>query len=110
MPQLVVMENGNRRVLPVGTEAVTIGRSTRNVLSVMDLRASRLHCRIERSEGIWRIVDEGSQNGTLVNGSLITARRLTSGDLIEIGETRIVFEESVEAGDDPAPEEPPETD
>jgi transcriptional regulator with GAF, ATPase, and Fis domain len=110
VPQLVVMENGNRRVLPVGTEAVTIGRSTRNVLSVMDLRASRLHCRIERSEGIWRIVDEGSQNGTLVNGSLVTARRLTSGDLIEIGETRIVFEESVEAGDAPEPEEPTETD
>jgi len=60
----------------------------------MDLKASRLHCRLEEAEGAWRIVDEGSQNGTLVNGSLITARPLRTGDVIEIGATRIVFEDA----------------
>ncbi len=97
-------ENGNRRSFDVAEGPVTIGRSTKNVLSVMDLKASRLHCRIESGDGSWRIVDEGSQNGTLVNGSLITSRPLRTGDLIEIGETQIVFEES--PGGPPLP--PPE--
>jgi transcriptional regulator with PAS, ATPase and Fis domain len=105
MPKLTVNENGNRRTLDVAQGPVTIGRSTKNVLSVMDLKASRLHCRIENADGSWRIVDEGSQNGTLVNGSLITTRSLRTGDVIEIGETQIVFEE---AGDgSPAPPPPP---
>jgi transcriptional regulator with GAF, ATPase, and Fis domain len=102
VPRLVVMENGNRRVLEVpGAEPVTIGRSTRNVLSVMDLRASRQHCRIERAGEGWRIVDEGSQNGTLVNGSLITTRGLRTGDMIEIGSTRIVFEDAAPGAEAP---------
>jgi transcriptional regulator with GAF, ATPase, and Fis domain len=107
VPRLIVMENGHRRVLEIpGAEPVTIGRSTRNNLSVMDLRASRLHCRLEKAGEAWRIVDEGSQNGTLVNGSLITARGLRSGDLIEIGNTRIVFEEGP-PGAPPPPPPPP---
>ncbi len=100
------MENGNRRVLDVGPGPVTIGRSTKNVLSVMDLKASRLHCRIEKSGEAWRVVDEGSQNGTLVNGSLITTRGLRPGDVIEIGATQIVFEENGD-GSTAAAAEPP---
>jgi transcriptional regulator with GAF, ATPase, and Fis domain len=107
-PRLIVNENGNRRTFDVTASPVTIGRSTKNVLSVMDLKASRLHCRIEKSEGAWRIVDEGSQNGTLVNGSLITSRALRAGDLIEIGQTQIVFEDAAEAAARPAPKEAPE--
>jgi transcriptional regulator with GAF, ATPase, and Fis domain len=105
LPRLIVNENGNRRSFDVSEGPVTIGRSTKNVLSVMDLKASRLHCRIESGDGSWRIVDEGSQNGTLVNGSLITTRPLRTGDLIEIGETQIVFEET--PGGPPIPAPPP---
>ena len=103
MPRLILMESGNRRVFDVGQGPVTIGRSTKNVLSVMDLKASRLHCRLEEEAGAWRIVDEGSQNGTLVNGSLITRRPLRTGDVIEIGATQIVFEDVNGAAPPPAP-------
>jgi len=101
--RLVVLENGARRVLDLPpVDPLTIGRSTRNSLTLHDLRASRLHCRVEKAPEGWRIVDEGSQNGTLVNGSLITARTLRPGDLIEIGQTRMVFEEDGQAAA-PAP-------
>ena len=110
MARLILNENGNKRVFDVAEGPVTIGRSTKNVLSVMDLKASRLHCRIERSEGAWRIVDEGSQNGTMVNGSLITTRGLRTGDVIEIGETQIVFEEAGEGAAPPPPKRPPAED
>ncbi len=103
MPRLVITENGNRRVLDIGEAPVTVGRSTRNVVSLLDLRASRLHCRIEKGDGGWRIVDEGSQNGTLVNGSLITARTLRTGDLVEIGTARLLFEEEGGVPPPPAP-------
>ena len=108
MPRLIVNENGNRRVFDVGEGPVTVGRSTKNLLSVMDLKASRHHCRIEAAEGAWRIVDEGSQNGTLVNGSLISQRPLRHGDLIEIGQTQIVFEEKDGAPTPAAPVQTPD--
>jgi transcriptional regulator with GAF, ATPase, and Fis domain len=102
---VVAVSLGNKRVFEVTGGPVTIGRSTKNLLSVMDLKASRHHCRIEEADGSWRIVDEGSQNGTLVNGSLISSRPLRNGDLVEIGLTQIVFEDK-DGAPAPAPPRP----
>jgi tRNA A-37 threonylcarbamoyl transferase component Bud32 len=56
--------------------------------------ASRNHATIEREGDFYTITDLGSTNGTLVNGTLITARhpqRLRQGDRIKIGEVEIEF-------------------
>jgi transcriptional regulator with GAF, ATPase, and Fis domain len=72
-------------------EAVTIGRDSDNHLVVRDGRASRNHCRIERHEGGWRVVDLGSQNGTFLNGRKVRRHRLEAGDVVQVGGSRITL-------------------
>jgi pSer/pThr/pTyr-binding forkhead associated (FHA) protein len=46
-----------------------------------------------RLDAGWAIQDLDSTNGTLVNGEPVTRGRLSDGDVIEIGVTRLVFHE-----------------
>lgn len=52
-------------------EPVTIGRSRDRTITVADDRVSRAHARIDPSPQGWTITDEGSSNGTRVNGTPI---------------------------------------
>jgi hypothetical protein len=73
---------------------VTIGRSTDNDLALeADEFASSHHARVEpRRDGVW-VEDVGSTNGTFVNGvKLSRPRKLSSGDVIRVGETDLRFE------------------
>ncbi len=88
----VLLGEGKRevRTFPPGRGPVTLGRSLDNDLVIQDRRVSRRHCRIEPSEeGEWVLLDEGSQNGTRVNGVLVSRQALKSGDRIQLGKTRI---------------------
>jgi pSer/pThr/pTyr-binding forkhead associated (FHA) protein len=71
-----------------------IGRDAENDLPlVRDEFSSGRHARIEpRRDGVW-IEDIGSTNGTFVNGVPLTGpRKLSSGDVIRVGETDLRFE------------------
>jgi hypothetical protein len=71
-----------------------IGRSADNDIEIgADDYASSHHARVEpRPDGVW-VVDEGSTNGTFVNGiRLDRPRRLSPGDVIRVGETDLRFE------------------
>ena len=73
---------------------VTIGRGLRNDIAIAsDEYASARHARFEpRQDGVW-VQDLGSTNGTYLNGKrLEQPRRLTSGDVIRVGETDLRFE------------------
>ena len=72
----------------------TIGRSARSDVCIPDAFASRLHAEVRKEgDGYW-LQDLGSANGTRYNGSLVTMPiPLVSGGEIQIGETRIVFED-----------------
>jgi pSer/pThr/pTyr-binding forkhead associated (FHA) protein len=53
---------------------------------------SRLHARIDLTDGALRIRDLDSRNGTLVNARpLDGAAALRDGDEIDVGTTRITF-------------------
>jgi hypothetical protein len=72
--------------LPVG-----IGRGGQNDVPLEgDEFASAEHARFEaRRDGLW-VEDVGSTNGTFVNGARVTtARRLTRGDLVRVGQTEL---------------------
>ncbi len=93
MPKLILVTPDGRQVEhPLGAEPVWIGRSRENGMPITDPRASRRHCRVEPDNGSYRVVDDGSANGTLVNGQLSRRHDLGPGDVIEIGKTRIFFE------------------
>jgi hypothetical protein len=52
---------------------------------------SSTHARLERGEAGWAVVDEGSKNGTFVNGERVSRAALRDGDLLEIGPTLLVY-------------------
>lgn len=57
-----------------------------------DHSLSRLHAMVFAGEGVVGILDLVSKNGTYVNGQEVESRILQKGDMIEMGETKIVFE------------------
>jgi hypothetical protein len=70
-----------------------IGRDAGNDVVVNDDAASARHALLELSDGAWWIQDEGSTNGTLVNGTRIERReRLRDGDVVAIGRIAMRFE------------------
>ncbi|HJQ24228.1 MAG TPA: SpoIIE family protein phosphatase [Blastocatellia bacterium] len=71
---------------------LTIGRSSRNDICISDPFASRLHAELRREGDHVLLVDNGSANGTFLNGQRVSGSvRLEPGDMIRIGETEIEF-------------------
>ncbi len=68
------------------------GRSTLR-LDFADARMSRQHARLERVMGQWIFKDQGSRNGSMINGSKREHAPLADGDLIEIGRTFLIYRE-----------------
>ncbi len=89
---ILLTTDGNHIEYPLGDDAVWIGRSRENALPIADRRASRRHCRVEPENDGYVVIDDGSANGTLVNGQLVQSRPLDTGDVIQIGATRIFFD------------------
>ena len=71
-----------------------VGRGAENTIRLdADTTVSGRHATIDsRSDGLW-VEDEGSTNGTFVNGARVTsARLLQAGDVIRIGHTDLLVE------------------
>ncbi len=72
-------------------DEVTIGRGATNDIRLHDTESSRRHAFLRWSEDEgWRVIDEGSSNGTFINGSLTRKRTLKDGDQIQIGRSILV--------------------
>jgi two-component system cell cycle response regulator len=75
------------RVLPLAKEApTTLGRADDCSIAFEDARLSRVHARIVFVAGDWMLMDEGSTNGTFVNGARVEKySKLEDGDRILLG-------------------------
>jgi pSer/pThr/pTyr-binding forkhead associated (FHA) protein len=79
----------------IGPVPITIGRAEQNTISLDgDEYASGHHARIEAGrDGVW-LHDLHSTNGTSVNGEPVEGRRrLHEGDVVQVGETELRFEQ-----------------
>jgi two-component system cell cycle response regulator len=75
-----------RRLL-LNDRQVTIGRDPDNTIVLKSDSVSRVHARIEPSEGGHRVVDNQSTNGTYRNNVLIKGQEmLVTGDYIQAGD------------------------
>ena len=90
---LEVWKPSGRQLIPLGSERVTVGKSSSNVVSLdHDSTVSRLHAVLENLGYAWSIRDVGSRNGTYINGEKISAERvLRSGDELRVGTSKLVF-------------------
>ena len=70
----------------------TIGRDPSCDLFLNNMTVSRLHATITITGESASIVDEGSLNGTWVNGAVVDQAPLTSGSTVQIGTFEMVFQ------------------
>lgn len=100
-PQLstgvVRVEEGKEpgRVYEIRKDSLSIGRSRESDIFLEDLAVSRFHASIvSQGNGNYALKDEGSANGTKVNGRLVNkyeTMTLQEGDKIQLGQTVLVF-------------------
>lgn len=78
----------------VGSGGAVIGRSRECDIVLEDANVSRRHAEVRPSGGSWIVRDLGSTNGVKLNGRRIEgAERLERGDALELGTSRLVFEQ-----------------
>lgn len=87
VPRLVVQGGEEKgREIPLADKSLTIGRLADNDIVIVDRLASRRHAVLERQQGQYAVRDQGSRNGTFVNGQRIAEPHvLRDGDEIRIG-------------------------
>ncbi len=88
---LEIQTPDGRKQVPVADKPMSIGRHPENAVVISDPVSSRRHCVIERVSSGWRVRDLGSSNGTRLNGLVVQTSRLLPGDIVSIGQTRIVL-------------------
>ena len=73
-------------------DAVELGREKSNAIVVADQKVSRHHASLTPIDNTFIINDQGSANGTYINGVLIAQpTRLKDNDRIGIGDTTFLF-------------------
>ncbi|HTD18071.1 MAG TPA: FHA domain-containing protein, partial [Ktedonobacteraceae bacterium] len=94
---MVRIEEGKEpgRIYEVRKETLSIGRSRESDIFLEDLAVSRLHASIiSLGNNNYALRDEGSANGTKVNGQPVNKYQpypLQEGDKIQLGQTVLVF-------------------
>jgi sigma-54 dependent transcriptional regulator, acetoin dehydrogenase operon transcriptional activator AcoR len=74
-------------------------------IGIPDRFISEAHARLCREGHRWRAIDNGSTNGTFVNGEPAVDRELEDGDVLEMGATHFLFRAGapVDPGSPPHP-------
>ncbi len=83
--------------------SVVLGRAAEDpaLLSLRnDSLSSRTHATLERKSGRSVLADQGSRNGTFVNGVRVTETVLADGDVIRVGSCLLLYREDTIDGDD----------
>ena len=100
MPELHLDRPGDaRRKVTLHSDTVTLGKRPGCDVLLDSTFVSRQHARLERDGDTYALIDEGSLNGTLLNGRRIepgTPHRLARGDEIGIADYAITYWEPVD--------------
>jgi len=99
VPAATMIQGGQRLTVVKGVDAgqsfalgaqARLGRSAENEIRLNDPQASRYHALIRYQPPNYVIIDQGSGNGTYVNGQPISRPTpLAPGDVITIGNTQL---------------------
>jgi DNA-binding NtrC family response regulator len=71
---------------------ILLGKSPACDLKLGDPHVSRRHAVLEEKDGLVRVADQESTNGTFVNGVQIEAALLSGGEALRIGETTLALD------------------
>jgi transcriptional regulator with GAF, ATPase, and Fis domain len=102
MLHLVPLSGGPAVTHVLGKDPVPIGRDghVTGPLALADTEVSRHHATMELHDDRWVVVDHASRNGTFVDGARASIARLSSGAVIRVGKTVIVYSEADVSSDE----------
>jgi ABC transport system ATP-binding/permease protein len=83
-PVLTVRYDGSQRTFAAGHEVV-VGRGTHADVHIPDPRISRAHLIVRFDQGRWLAIDNGSLNGTYLNGYRMPVVDIHDGQSIHVG-------------------------
>jgi serine/threonine-protein kinase len=91
-PAWLLAVTGSQRGVqfPLGERAV-IGRDEHAEVALADSSVSRRHASLERRGDGFHVVDQGSRNGTWVNGQRVSEQRLGDRDEVRVGNVTFIF-------------------
>jgi pSer/pThr/pTyr-binding forkhead associated (FHA) protein len=79
--------------LHVRAPVVNVGRAEYNDIVLSDPSVSTVHAKLQRREELWILTDQGSTNGTWVDGERVGDEAvLTPGASIRFGEVKVLFD------------------
>ncbi|MHC5003474.1 MAG: FHA domain-containing protein [Planctomycetota bacterium] len=94
MASLFVVSGKSRgSVITIGSSSMVVGRDEGCDLQVVDELVSRRHFEVrgDDGDGPYRLVDLGSSNGTFIEGEQVSEKELADGDVIVVGESKVLF-------------------
>ena len=89
----IIGSGAKSKLIELGEEELTIGRSPECGIQLRRTMVSRQHARISFRNEEYHLEDLGSTNGTYVNGIKIVKCVLRNNDQIDIGGAKILFTE-----------------
>jgi len=97
MPRIFVYpKKGDTFWYTLAKEKISIGRSEDNDITLPDPFSSGHHALIYPSNGGYAVRDNGSKNGTFLNGKKVQGEAdLKKGDEVLIGSTRIIYDKEL---------------
>ena len=108
MAYLILKEASDTyQMFPITGAEFIIGRLPENHLCLPEIAVSRKHCRIYRELNAFHLADLDSLNGTTLNGEKVKSARLRDGDVIQIGNSILIFHHPEEPPSRPGPEPKP---
>ena len=109
MAYLKVISAEGERTVFLSADPVVLGRGQEADVLIKDIKISRRHCVVEPcGGGKWAVRDLESGNGIRVNGVEVPGRVLKPDDVVQLGDTRIVFAGELVQVVDPSPGPEPE--
>ena len=85
-------KSGSQRNFPLPSAVTVIGRRRRCDLCIPLTSVSRRHCQLNQDDGMLKVRDLGSRNGTILNGKRIDEAVVQPGDSIRIGPLTFVLQ------------------
>ena len=101
---VLLKKNNSQKAFSLSSSITVIGRRHDCDLRIPLMSISRRHCQFNRDEGVLKIRDLGSRNGTYVNGKRIDEAVIRAGDYIEVGPLKFVLQIDGEPKDIAEPE------
>lgn len=93
-PKLIVLAEQLRgQSFELTQDRYSVGRAEECDICIPDPTMSGRHCMLTRDEdGGYSVTDEGSTNGTRINGVRIDGQKLTHSDILQIGGVEVLYD------------------